>query len=163
MELQPFEHGRHRNLLAVPMTVALGHARRHRAFRQAPAGFTADDQHMRARPPTWARSCCGRRSANGRRTELLFDAVAAALKASDSMAASLARPCAAGAAAAAGARPVARPGPQQEDAGAAERACASPRPFASLAPSMASRPGALLAMVQQVRVLLDRATGIVLS
>lgn len=87
VEFQSFERS-HRNLLAVPMTVASGMHVVIELFDKA-GGFTADDQHI-------ARSAAAlgvelMRQALGQRQthELLFDAVAAAMKASEQMAASL--------------------------------------------------------------------------
>jgi DNA-binding response OmpR family regulator len=87
VELQSFEQS-HRNLLAVPMTVASGTQVVIELFDKS-TGFSADDQHI-------ARAAANlgvelMRQALGQRIthELLFDAVAAALKASDQMTASL--------------------------------------------------------------------------
>lgn len=87
VELQPFEKA-HRNLLAVPMSVASGTQVVIELFDKA-GGFNADDQHA-------ARSAAGlgadlMRQALGQRQahQLLFDAIGAALKASEQMAASL--------------------------------------------------------------------------
>ncbi|HZZ78293.1 MAG TPA: response regulator [Gemmataceae bacterium] len=87
VELQIFEKA-HRNLLAVPMNIATGTQVVIELFDKE-TGFTADDQHV-------ARSAANlgielMRQALGQRQthQLLFDAVAAALKASEQMAASL--------------------------------------------------------------------------
>ena len=87
VELQSFERSR-RNLLAVPMTVMAGTHVVIELFDK-PSGFSADDQHI-------ARSAANlgvelmRQALGQRQTHaLLFDAVAAALRASDQMAASL--------------------------------------------------------------------------
>jgi ActR/RegA family two-component response regulator len=88
VELQPFEQA-HRSVLAVPMSVAAGTQVVIELFDK-PGGFNADDQHA-------ARSAAGlgaeliRQALGQRQThQLLFDAVAAALKASEQMAAQLA-------------------------------------------------------------------------
>lgn len=88
VELQTFER-EHKNLLAVPMTVASGTQVVIELFDK-PGGFSLEDQHI-------ARAAANlgvelMRQALGQRIthELLFDAVAAALKASDQMTASLA-------------------------------------------------------------------------
>ena len=87
VELQSFERS-HRNLLAVPMTVASGTQVVIELFDKA-GGFTADDQHI-ARSAADLGVDLMRQALGQQRThELLFDAVAAALKASDKMAASL--------------------------------------------------------------------------
>ena len=87
VELQPFEQS-HRNLLAVPMTVAAGTQVVIELFDK-PGGFTADDQHIAGSAANLGvdlmRQALGQRETQ----ELLFDAVGAALKASDQMAASL--------------------------------------------------------------------------
>jgi DNA-binding response OmpR family regulator len=87
VELQTFEQS-HRNLLAVPMAVASGTQVVIELFDKA-NGFSADDQHI-------ARSAANlgvdlMRQALGQRMthDLLFEAVAAALKASDQMTTSL--------------------------------------------------------------------------
>ena len=83
MELQAFERG-HRSLLAVPMTVAAGTHVVLELFDK-PGGFSADDQHAaRAAADLGAellRQALGQRQTH----QLLFDAVAAALKASEQM------------------------------------------------------------------------------
>jgi DNA-binding response OmpR family regulator len=159
MELQPFERG-HRNLLAVPMTISGGTHVIVELFDKT-GGFTADDQHV-ARSAADLGTELLRQALGQRRThQLLFDAVAAALKASEQMTASLQ-----------GAPSVAPPAQvldqlraglqnQQEDSAAAE---------ASLQLAEAIRVLALkhgqpalehcLEMVQHVQTLLNRATGI---
>src|SRR5207247_9755472 len=87
VELQPFEKG-HRNVLAVPMSVAAGTNVIIELFDK-PAGFNADDQHA-ARSAANLGTELMRQALGQRQThQLLFDAVAAALKASEQMAASL--------------------------------------------------------------------------
>lgn len=90
VELQSFEK-EHRNLLAVPMSVAAGTQVVIELFDK-PAGFNSDDQHAAQSAANLGielmRQAIGQRQTH----QLLFDAVAAALKASDQMAASLANP-----------------------------------------------------------------------
>jgi hypothetical protein len=151
VELQTFERS-HRNLLAVPMTVASGTQVVIELFDKA-AGFNADDQHI-------ARSAANlggelMRQALGQRMthELLFDAVAAAMKASDQMTASLAG--------------AAQPPPQVFEQ---LRTCLQPKredePCLRLAEairSLGARHGEpalehCLKLVVEVQTLLDRAT-----
>ena len=87
VELQIFEKS-HRNLLAVPMTVAAGTHVVIELFDK-PGGFSADDQHT-ARSAADLGTELMRQALGQRQThQLLFDAVAAALRASEQMAASL--------------------------------------------------------------------------
>jgi ActR/RegA family two-component response regulator len=90
VELNSFERS-HRSLLAVPMTVASGTHVVIELFDK-PGGFSSDDQHI-------ARSAAAlgielMRQALGQRAthQLLFDAVAAALQASEQMTASMQTP-----------------------------------------------------------------------
>jgi two-component system, NtrC family, nitrogen regulation response regulator NtrX len=88
VELQAFEKA-HRNLLAVPMSVAAGTHVIIELFDK-PTGFNADDQHA-ARSAADLGTELMRQAFGQRQThQLLFDAVAAALKASEQMAAHLA-------------------------------------------------------------------------
>ena len=83
MELQSFERS-HRNLLAVPMSVAAGTHVVIELFDK-PAGFNADDQHV-ARSAADLGTDLMRQALGQRRThQLLFDAVAAAMQASEQM------------------------------------------------------------------------------
>ena len=83
MELQSFERS-HRNLLAVPMSVAAGTHVIIELFDK-PAGFNADDQHA-ARSAADLGTELMRQALGQRRThQLLFDAVAAAMQASEQM------------------------------------------------------------------------------
>jgi ActR/RegA family two-component response regulator len=83
LELQPFERG-HANLLAVPMAIAAGAHVVVELFDKT-GGFNADDQHV-ARAAADLGTELIRQAVGQKRThQLLFDAVAAALKASDSM------------------------------------------------------------------------------
>src|SRR5437016_12371797 len=87
VELQSFEKA-HRNLLAVPMSVAAGTQVVIELFDKA-GGFNADDQHV-ARSAANLGTELMRQALGQRQThQLLFDAVAAAMKASEQMAASL--------------------------------------------------------------------------
>jgi two-component system nitrogen regulation response regulator NtrX len=87
VELQAFEKA-YRNLLAVPMSVAAGTQVVIELFDK-PGGFNADDQHAALSAANLGtelmRQALGQRQTH----QLLFDAVAAAMKASDEMAASL--------------------------------------------------------------------------
>jgi DNA-binding response OmpR family regulator len=87
VELQAFERS-HRNLLAVPMSVATGTQVVIELFDKA-NGFNADDQHAARAAASLGtellRQAIGQRQSH----QLLFDAVTAALKASEHMAASL--------------------------------------------------------------------------
>ena len=87
VELQSFERT-HRNVLAVPMTVASGSQVVAELFDKA-TGFTADDQRIaRSAADLGAellRQALGQKQAH----QMLFDAVAAALKMSDQMTASM--------------------------------------------------------------------------
>ena len=97
MELQSFEKG-HKNLLAVPLNVASGIQVVIELFDKA-GGFSADDQQA-ARSGAVLGTELMRQALGQRQThQLLFDAVAAAMKASDQMLQACAGP--------AGARPVA--------------------------------------------------------
>jgi len=87
VELQTFERS-HRNLLAVPMTVAAGTQVVIELFDK-PAGFSADDQHIALSASDLGVELMRQALGQRRTHELLFDAVAAALKASEQMAASL--------------------------------------------------------------------------
>jgi hypothetical protein len=154
VELQSFER-EHRNLLAVPMTVASGTQVVIELFDK-PNGFNIDDQHV-------ARSAANlgvelMRQALGQRIthELLFDAVAAALKASDQMTASL--------------QNQANPPPQvieQLRAGlqdSHEEGAEISLLLAEAIRTLASRHGQpalehCLRLVEEVRKLLDRTTG----
>jgi hypothetical protein len=88
VELQSFEK-EHRNLLAVPMSVAPGTQVVIELFDKA-AGFNADDQHAAQSAANLGIELM--RQAIGQRQtyQLLFDAVAAAMKASEQMATHLA-------------------------------------------------------------------------
>ncbi|MBI3823438.1 MAG: response regulator [Planctomycetes bacterium] len=87
VELQPFEKS-HRNVLAVPMSVAAGTQVVIELFDK-PAGFNADDQHA-ARSAASLGTDLMRQALGQRQThQLLFDAIGAALKASEQMAESL--------------------------------------------------------------------------
>ncbi len=83
VELQSFEQA-HRSLLAVPMMVAAGTHVVLELFDK-PAGFSVDDRHAASSAADLGaellRQALGQRQAH----QLLFDAVAAALKASDRM------------------------------------------------------------------------------
>jgi ActR/RegA family two-component response regulator len=93
VELQPFEQG-HKSVLAVPMSVAAGTHVVIELFDK-PAGFGPDDQHA-ARSAANLGAELMRQALGQRQThQLLIDAVAAALKASEQMAASLSTPVAA--------------------------------------------------------------------
>ncbi|MSU78406.1 MAG: response regulator [Gemmataceae bacterium] len=87
VELQSFER-EHRNVLAVPMTVAAGSQVVAELFDKV-TGFTADDQRIaRSAADLGAellRQALGQKQAH----QMLFDAVAAALKMSDQMTASM--------------------------------------------------------------------------
>jgi two-component system, NtrC family, nitrogen regulation response regulator NtrX len=158
MELQSFERA-HRNLLAVPMSVATGTQVVIELFDK-PAGFGPDDQHV-------ARSAADlgielMRQALGQRQthQLLFDAIGAALKASEQMTASLASA-------------PQKPPPQvieqlraglQESSDDPASAEASLR-LAEAIRALANRHGLpalehCLRLVQEVQGLLDRATGV---
>ena len=155
MELQPFEKS-HRNLLAVPMSVAAGMHVVIELFDK-PAGFNADDQHA-ARSAADLGTELMRQALGQRRThQLLFDAVAAAMQASEQMlngAAALEKP------------PVQvleqlRAGLKNtsEDAAAAEISLRLAEAIRVLA-AKHGQPALehCLQLVEQVRVLLDRAT-----
>jgi two-component system nitrogen regulation response regulator NtrX len=87
VELQSFERP-HRNVLAVPMSVTAGTHVVIELFDKA-AGFNADDQHA-ARSAASLGTDLMRQALGQRQThQLLFDAVGAALKASEQMAESL--------------------------------------------------------------------------
>jgi ActR/RegA family two-component response regulator len=87
VELQSFEKG-HKNVLAVPMSVAPGTNVVIELFDKA-AGFNADDQHAARAAATLGadlmRQALGQRQSH----QFLFDAIGAALKASEQMSASL--------------------------------------------------------------------------
>jgi hypothetical protein len=156
VELHEFERA-HKSLLAVPMTVAAGTHAVIELFDK-PSGFNADDQHI-------ARSAAAlgvelMKQALGQRQthQLLFDAIAAALKASEQMAASLEG---------------ATPEPPQvierlraglkdagEDAAVTERSLRLAEAIRALA-AKHGEPALehCLALVERVQVLLDRATG----
>jgi len=159
VELQSFEKT-HRNLLAVPMSVSAGTHVVIELFDKA-NGFNADDQHA-ARSAAELGTELLRQALGQRQThQLLFDAVAAAMKASDQMAASLH-----------GASTPEKP-PElvleqlraglkntSEDAALAEISLR----LAEAIRQLAARHGQpaiehCLILIEQVRVLLDRATG----
>lgn len=160
VELQTFEKS-HRNLLAVPMSVAAGTHVVIELFDKS-NGFNADDQHA-ARSAADLGTEMMRQALGQRQThQLLFDAVAAALKASEQMAASLH-----------GAETTQKPPElvlQQlraglkdtaEDAAAAETSLRLAEAIRALA-SKHGQPALehCLALVERVLVLLDRATGV---
>jgi DNA-binding response OmpR family regulator len=159
VELQAFEKA-HRNLLAVPMSVAAGTHVVIELFDKA-AGFNADDQHA-ARSAASLGTELMRQALGQRQThQLLFDAVGAALKASDQMAASLH-----------GAQTPEKPPElvlQQlraglkntaEDAAAAEISLRLAEAIRALA-TKHGQPALehCLALVERVQVLLDQTTG----
>jgi ActR/RegA family two-component response regulator len=156
VELQSFEK-EHRNLLAVPMTVGAGTQVVIELFDKA-NGFGAEDQHI-ARTAAGLgadlmRQACGQRKTHA----LLFDAVAAALKASENMAASLN-----------GAQPA--PAPQVFEQLRAGLATSTDPAAAEASLRLAESIRVLAAkhgqpaldhcveLVERVQVLLDRATG----
>jgi two-component system nitrogen regulation response regulator NtrX len=162
VELQAFEKA-HRNLLAVPMSVAAGTHVVIELFDK-PAGFNADDQHA-ARSAADLGTELMRQALGQRQThQLLFDAVGAALKASEQMAAHLAR----------GESPAAKSEPPElvlqqlraglkntaEDAAAAEISLRLAEAIRGLA-TKHGQPALehCLALVERVQVLLDQATG----
>jgi ActR/RegA family two-component response regulator len=90
VELQAFEKP-HRNVLAVPMSVAAGTNVVIELFDKA-SGFNAEDQHAARSAAALGTDLMRQALGQRRMHQLLFDAVAAALKASEQMAASLAGP-----------------------------------------------------------------------
>jgi hypothetical protein len=152
VELQTFERS-HRNLLAVPLAVAAGTHVVIELFDKA-TGFNADDQHI-ARSAAALGTELLRQALGQRQTHaLLFDAVAAALKASEQMTASIE-----------GAPPQVieqlRAGLTQtsEDTAAAESSLRLAEAIRALAAKHG--PPALehcLALVERVQALLDQAT-----
>ena len=162
VEMQAFEKS-HRNVLAVPMSVAAGTHVVIELFDK-PAGFNADDQHA-ARSAADLGTELMRQALGQRQThQLLFDAVGAALKASDQMAAHLAR----------GESPGAKSEPPElvlqqlraglkntaEDAAAAEISLRLAEAIRALA-TKHGQPALehCLALVERVQKLLDQATG----
>lgn len=160
MDLQPFERG-HRNLLAIPMAVAAGTHVVVELFDKAD-GFSANDQHVACSAADLGTELMRQALGQRRTHQLLFDAVGAALKASDQMAASLQ-----------GASSILEPAVPQvldqlraglkgqtEDPAAAEVTVR----LAEAIRILAARHGQpalehCLGLVKEVRVLLDRATG----
>ncbi len=162
VELQAFEKS-HRNLLAVPMSVASGTHVVIELFDKANE-FNADDQHA-ARSAADLGTELMRQALGQRQThQLLFDAVAAALKASDQMAAHLAP----------GQAPGAKAEPPElvlqqlraglkntaEDAAAAEISLRLAEAIRALA-TKHGQPALehCLALVERTQALLDQATG----
>ncbi len=159
VELQAFEKS-HRNVLAVPMNVAAGTHVVIELFDKA-AGFNADDQHA-ARSAANLGSELMRQALGQRHThQLLFDAVAAAMKVSEQMAASLSGAAAPGKAPELVLEQL-RAGLKNtsEDAAAAEISLRLAEAIRVLA-TKHGQPALehCLHLVEQVRVLLDRATG----
>ncbi len=159
VELQSFERV-HRNLLAVPMAVAAGTHVVIELFDK-PTGFDADDQHVARSAADLGtelmRQALGQRQAH----QLLFDAVAAALRASENMTASMQ-----GSGAAETPPQVLerlRAGLQEssEDSASAEASLRLAEAIRALA-SKHGQPALehCLQLVQQVQLLLDRAMGI---
>ncbi len=152
VELQTFERGHH-NLLAVPLAVASGTHVVIELFDKA-AGFDADDQHIArfagALGTELMRQALGQRQTH----QLLFDAVAAALKVSEQMTASIE-----------GTSPQVieqlRAGLQQstENTGAAESSLHLAEAIRALA-AKHGQPAVehCLVLVEQVHMLLDQAT-----
>ena len=159
VELQAFEKS-HRNVLAVPMNVAAGTHVVIELFDKA-TGFNADDQHA-ARSAANLGSELMRQALGQRHThQLLFDAVAAAMKASEQMAASLSGAAAPGTAPELVLEQL-RAG-LKNTSGDAASAEISLR-LAEAVRVLATKHGQpalehCLHLVEQVRVLLDRATG----
>ncbi|MBI2806334.1 MAG: response regulator [Planctomycetes bacterium] len=156
LELQSFERS-HRNLLAVPLTLAAGTQVVIELFDK-PTNFSADDQHV-ARSAADLGTELMRQALGQRQTHaLLFDAVAGALKASEQMAASMQ-----GVAAPAQVIEQLRAGLQKApgDAAVTEGSLR----LAEAIRALSARHGEpalehCLQMVQQVNALLDRATGV---
>jgi ActR/RegA family two-component response regulator len=85
VELQPFERGR-RSLLAAPLPVASGLQVVLELFdKQDPGGFTADDQRRVGMAAAFGAELLRQALAQRQTHQVLFDAVAAALRASDSI------------------------------------------------------------------------------
>jgi ActR/RegA family two-component response regulator len=91
VELQPFERGR-QSLLAAPVPVAPGVQAVFELFDKPGSGFTTEDHRLVAAAAEFAAEMLRQALAQRQTHELLLDAVAAALGASDSVAQSLRRP-----------------------------------------------------------------------
>jgi two-component system nitrogen regulation response regulator NtrX len=160
VDLQPFECS-HRNLLAVPMTVASGTHVIIELFDK-PNGFTANDQHVASSAADLGTDLLRQALGQGRTHQLLFDAVAGALKASENMAASLQGMSTPATPAVPLVLEQLRAGlkHQGEDPASAETSLHLAEAIRLLAAKHG--PMALehcLQLVEQVRTLLDRATG----
>jgi ActR/RegA family two-component response regulator len=88
VELQPFERGR-RSLLAAPLNVAPGVQVVLELFDKAGDGFTEDDRRLTAAAADFGTELLRQALAAQQTHQVLFDAVAAALKAGDRVAESL--------------------------------------------------------------------------
>ncbi len=93
LELQPFERG-HESLLAAPMAVAPGIQAVLELFDKGVPSFTAEDQRLVAAAADFGAEMLRQALAERQMHQVLFDAVDAALGASDSVAQSLRRPSA---------------------------------------------------------------------
>ncbi|HLJ92413.1 MAG TPA: response regulator [Gemmataceae bacterium] len=91
LELQPFERG-HESLLAAPMAVAPGIQAVLELFDKEVPSFTAEDQRLVAAAADFGAEMLRQALAERQMHQVLFDAVDAALGASDSVAESLRRP-----------------------------------------------------------------------
>ncbi len=87
LELQAFE-SKHSNVLAVPMTIASGSQVVAELFDK-PTGFTADDQRIASSAADLGADLLRQAMGQKRAHQMLFDAVAAALKMSEQMTASV--------------------------------------------------------------------------
>jgi ActR/RegA family two-component response regulator len=160
VELQAFEKS-HRNVLAVPMNVATGTHAVIELFDKA-GGFNADDQHAASSAANLGAELM--RQALGQRQmyQLLFDAVAAAMKASEQMAASLSGAATSGKAPELVLEQL-RAGLKNTsgDTVAAEISLHLAEAIRTLA-AKHGQPAVehCLALVEQVQALLDRATGV---
>ena len=155
VDLQPFERT-HRNLLAIPMAVADGTHVIVELFDK-PSNFSVDDQRVAASAADLGADLLRQALGQRRTHQLLFDAVAAALKAGDQMAESL--------------HGVPREHPPRQVLDQLRAGLKDQGEFAEISLRLAEAIRMLTAkhgqpalehclhLVEEVRVLLDRATG----